>query len=180
MNIFITGPPRIGKTTVVKKVMSLLTKKGYKAGGMFCPEIKKTGKRLGFEIIDILSRERGILAHINQSYGPRIGKYKVNLHDLSRIGVNAIKTAINQADYIVIDELGPMELQEIDFQRKVIRALNSLKPVLGILHWKLRHPIIHMIQNRKDVLIKEITLQNRDLIHLFLITTLLKTLKKTQ
>lgn len=180
MNIFISGPPGIGKTTVIKKVMTLLKEKGFKAGGMLCPEIRKNGKRLGFEIIDVLTRERGVLSHINQSFGPRIGKYTVNLQDLSRIGVNAIKTAIDQADYIVIDELGPMELQGIDFQQTVTRALNSSKPVLGIVHWKLRHSIIHIIKNRKDVIIKEITLQNRDSIHLFILTTLLKTLKKTQ
>lgn len=161
LNIFVTGPPGIGKTTVIKMVMEVLEAEGFRAGGIYCPEVKDGGKRLGFEIIDVLSGDRGILSHILQPTGPRIGKYRVNLEDLSRIGVHAIETALEKADYIVIDEVGPMELQGRRFQLAVMSALESSKPVIGILHWKMRHPIITRIKARKDVKIYPLTRENR-------------------
>jgi nucleoside-triphosphatase len=161
LNIFITGPPGSGKTTVIKRVMEVLEAEGFRAGGLYCPEIRESGTRLGFEIIDVLSGARGILSHILQPTGPRIGKYRVNLEALSRIGVRAIETAVEIADYVVIDEVGPMELQAQSFQLAVMRALESSKPVIGILHWKLRHPIKKRITARQDVQIYPLTRENR-------------------
>jgi nucleoside-triphosphatase len=149
--------------------MAILEDAGFRAGGIYCPEIRSGGRRLGFEVIDILTGNRGILSHVLQRSGPRIGKYRVNLEDLSRIGVSALNIAETEADYIVIDEVGPMELQGRDFQLAVLQALESDKPVLGILHWKMRHPIIQHIKAMKGVNIYEVTWENRDSIHNVLI-----------
>ena len=165
LNIFITGPPGLGKTTVIRMVMKVLEAEGFRAGGIYCPEVRDGGRRHGFEIIDVLSGARGLLSHVRQPTGPRIGKYRVNLEALSRIGVHAIETAVENADYIVIDEVGPMELQGRSFQLAVLKALESSKPVIGILHWKMRHPIIDLIKTRKDVKIYQLTKENRTTMH---------------
>ena len=162
---------------MVKKVMRVLSQEGFVAGGVFCPEIRDVKGRLGFEIIDVLTGEKGILSHIHHANGPRIGKYRVNLLDLTRIGVHAIESAIEKTDYIVIDEVGPMELQGMKFQQAVLRALNSPKPVLGVLHWKMRHPIIQMITAHRNVRVFELTKQNRQFIHQSLSNELRKTLE---
>jgi nucleoside-triphosphatase len=177
MSVFITGPPGIGKTTVIKRVMAILEEAGFRAGGIYCPEIRSGGRRLGFEVIDILTGNRGILSHVLQRSGPRIGKYRVNLDDLSRIGVHALNKAMTEADYIVIDEVGPMELQGRDFQLAVLQALESDKPVLGILHWKMQHPIIQRIKAKNNVNIYEVTRENRDSIHNVLINEIQRTVK---
>lgn len=174
MNIFITGPPGIGKSSVIKKVIQVLREKRIYAGGMYCPEIRENNKRVGFEIIDILTGNKGILAHIRQSDGPKIGKYKVKLQDLTRIGIHSIDIALEKADFIVIDEIGPMEIQKSNFQKKVIKALDSPKPVLGIIHWKMKNPIINLIRMRKDTVIFELTKENRDSLHECLISKLLR------
>jgi len=176
VRVFITGPPGIGKTTVLKKVMAKLAEEGLRAGGIYCPEIRRGAQRLGFEVIDLFTGTRGILSHVLQRRGPRIGKYRVNLEDLSRIGVHAINCAVDVADYIVIDEVGPMELQGRDFQLALVKALESAKPVLGVLHWRMQHPLIERIKTIHDVRIYEVTRENRDALPEVLITELQRTL----
>jgi nucleoside-triphosphatase len=44
-NIFLTGPPSSGKTTIIKKVIKKL---GLPANGFYTEEERASGKRLGF------------------------------------------------------------------------------------------------------------------------------------
>jgi nucleoside-triphosphatase len=180
LNIFITGPPRVGKTTVVKQVMHMLEERGFKAGGIFCPEIRNGERRLGFEVVDVLTGHRGTLSHIHQFHGPRVGKYRVNLDDFSRVGIHAIEAALDTSDFIVIDEVGPMELQESTFPRIVAKALASSKPVLGVIHWRMRHPDVDRIRTRGDVRIYDITYKNRETIPQFLVNEIQKALESSK
>ena len=164
MNILITGRPGSGKTTLLNKIKNFLESNGYTVGGVFCPEIRANGKRVGFKIVDITSKREGILSHINCS-GPHVGKYKVNLNDLNGIGVSAIKEALKNSDYIFIDEIAPMELYSEKFSDNVETAFNDEKPVLAVIHKKSNHPFILSIKDRNDVLIFEISPENRDLIY---------------
>jgi len=152
--IAITGPPRIGKTTICKRVIGSL---GYRVGGMSTSEIRD-GDRVGFQIMDLMTGATGTLAHVH-GHGPMIGKYHVNLVDLDNIGANAIERALD-AELIVIDEIGPMELKSGRFVRAVEMALSSDRPVLVTLHWRSRHPLAERIRSGFKVM--EITRENRD------------------
>ncbi|UZE92837.1 MAG: NTPase [Methanosarcinales archaeon] len=154
--IAIIGPPRIGKTTVCKKVSELLNRK---IGGMNTSEIRD-GDRMGFQITDLMTGATGTLAHIRGS-GPMVGKYHVNLTDLDNIGANAIEHALD-AELIVIDEIGPMELKSGRFVKAVEMALNSDKPMLVTLHQRSIHPLAERIRSEFEVI--EITRENRDAI----------------
>jgi len=160
--IFLTGRPGIGKTTVVLRVVELLKAEGARVGGMISREVREGGRRVGFEIIDLATGRRGWLAHVNQPTGPRLGKYRVNLADLEGIGVRAIREAIEEADLIVIDEVGHMELFPPEFVRAVEEALASGKPVLGTIHYRARGPLLDAIRRDPAVEISTVTLQNRD------------------
>lgn len=147
IKIFLTGPPRVGKTTILLKVISELKKRGYRVGGMISKEVRERGRRVGFAILDILSGKRGILAWKGASYkGPRVGSYVVNLEDLENIGVKAIIQAIEQCDLIVIDEVGKMELFSQKFIEAVHRAVKTNKPVLGTVHLRSNHPLARSIR----------------------------------
>lgn len=159
--IFLTGPSRSGKTTVLLRAAEELAGRGYKLGGMISQEIQEKGVRVGFEIRDYTSDRKGWLAHVRQSVGPRIGKYRVNLDDLNSIGATAILNALEAADVVVIDEIGPMELFSGAFKDGVQKALVSSKPVLGTIHYRAQHLLVKQIKLRKDVDIIEVTPQSR-------------------
>jgi len=167
--LFVTGRPGIGKTTILLNAANELKNKGYKVGGMFSREVRQDGTRIGFEIMDFATGQKGWLAHVNQPSGPQISRYRVNLQDLDEIGVNAIQKALKEAEVIAIDEIGPMELFSKVFQQVIMGAIDSPKLLLAVIHQRARDPIIDSIRKRNDVEIFEATMVNGQWLHKTLI-----------
>jgi len=176
--LFVTGRPGIGKTTVLLNAVEGLRAKGYSVGGMVSREVRHDGARVGFQIISLKTDERGWLAHINQPTGPQVSKYKVNLNDLDTIGVTAIQAALSEADLIVIDEIGPMELFSQAFKQVIKDVVDSCKLVLGVIHHSARDPVIEAIRKREDTEIMEVTFENRSGVHNILIQNALQYLQR--
>ncbi len=176
--LFVTGRPGIGKTTVLLKAAEELRAKGYRVGGMISKEVRKEGRRVGFEIANFETDVRGWLAHVEQRTGPQVGKYKVNLNDLDSIGANAVLEASKNADVILIDEIGPMELFSQTFRKAVNEALSSSKLVLAVIHHNARDPIIESIKRRDDVFMAIVDLANRNDLHNILIQNALQYLRE--
>ncbi len=149
--------------------MDALKRKGYNIGGMISREVRKGGARVGFEIVDLKTGRRGWLAQTNQTSGPQVGKYRVNLNELEAVGASSIVTAASEADLVVVDEIGPMELCSLAFKEAVILATGSNKPMLGTIHYKARDPLIDTIKAREDAEILEVTHANRDCLHSLII-----------
>jgi len=162
--ILVTGPPGIGKTSVLHRALKEL-KHNYSVGGMVCREIREGGLRVGFEIMDLYTGQRGWLAHINQPTGPSVGRYHVNLIDLAVLGADSIIDAIQKADIIVIDEIGPMEILSLAFSNALLQAVQSNKPILGAIHYSYNNTILKSIKTREDTEIIDVTHENRSALH---------------
>ncbi|HHT9125688.1 MAG TPA: NTPase [Candidatus Brocadiia bacterium] len=166
-NVLITGSPGVGKTTVIKTVIPLLN---VKAGGFFTEEIRVKGNREGFAV-ETLDGQKGVLSHINFKSPYNVGKYGVDVQSFEQIAIPAIESAIKDKELIVIDEIGKMELFSEGFKEAVIKALDSKKPVLGVIK-RGSDGFINAIKARNDVKIFTITYENRNTIpaeiaHLF-------------
>jgi len=132
---------------------------------MICREVREGGVRVGFEIMDLSTETRGWLAHVNQPTGPKIGKYHVNLTDLEVVGVGAILDALQNADVLAVDELGPMEFSSTAFSKALVKAVESSKPMMGTIHYGLENPIIDSIKKREETEIFKVTYKNRADLH---------------
>lgn len=175
--LFITGRPGIGKTTVLLRAADALKTMGYKVGGMISCEVRESGVRVGFEIFDFYTGQRGWLAHVNQPVGPQVSKYRVNLNDLSLIGANSIRNAVANAHIVIVDEVGPMELFSKVFKEALVEALNSRKPILGTIHHSARDPLVNAIKAGGDADVFEVTYENRESLHNLIINNVIKFLK---
>ncbi len=151
-NIFITGRPGCGKTTLIMEIIKELN---LSIGGFYTAEIRGRGERKGFKIID-LEGEEGILANTELESPYKVGKYKVNLKDLEEIGVKSVLDAINKNKIVIIDEIGKMELFSERFKKAVKEAINSKNKVLGTIKLA-KDPFIEKIKNRKDTKIFYLT-----------------------
>ncbi|MBE0447996.1 MAG: NTPase [Actinobacteria bacterium] len=156
-NIFITGKPGTGKTTLIRKLIDEFT---LDAGGFFTQEVREAGERVGFDILTLDGR-RGMLARKGMKSNLRVGRYGVSLKDLEEIAVDSIKKALWKNKIVIIDEIGKMELFSEKFKEAVLRALDSEKIVLGTI--KLApDPFTDMIRQRSDTIIFELTPENRE------------------
>jgi len=155
--ILLAGRPGVGKTTIIKQVVDML---GGEAGGFYTEEIRQGGRRLGFKIIT-LEGEEGVLALVDIKGGPRVSKYGVNLKDLEEIGVTALRRAIEERRYVVIDEIGKMELYSQEFRGAVGEALNSEKIVLGTV-LAGPHPWVDTLKAKPQVTVLTVTEGNRE------------------
>jgi len=156
-NIFLTGNPGIGKTTVIKEIVSFCS--GLRFKGFYTSEIREKGRRTGFKITTF-SGKSGVLSHINVQSSYRVSKYKVNLSDLENIGVNEL-TDSGDIDVFVVDEIGKMEVFSEKFCFAVNNILNSKHLVIGTIS-KRGAGFIKEVRDRNDVELIEVTFSNRD------------------
>jgi nucleoside-triphosphatase len=156
MKIFLTGLPGCGKSTVLLKTIEILKQKGLKVGGIITPEKRVDGKRVAFLVKDIYSGKEGILASVNQQFGPKLGKYRINLEDFEKVALPALEFAIKNCDLIAIDEIGKMEFFSEKFKQKVFEILNSNKKVIAVLHRNF------VSQFKRYGKIFEVTIKNRE------------------
>jgi len=179
IKILITGRPGIGKTTVVKKIMEMCSGAGLKVGGMITYEIREGGRRVGFKVIDVSIGREGTLARVGLSGRFRIGRYTVNLNDLEDVGVRAIRRALSDADVVVIDEIGPMELFSDEFKRAVEDAFNSEKPVIATIHIRAdRYPLCRRIKRLSGVKVYVTSYSNRNALPRIIFDELMNFIKR--
>lgn len=176
--ILVTGRPGVGKTTVLLRAVEMLKAKGYKIGGIITREIREHNMRVGFEIQDIYTGKKGWLAHVNQPTGPQVSRYRVNLEDLDDVGASAIFDAVKNADIVIIDEIGPMELFSKTFKDAVTYAVESGKPVVGTIHFRARDPLINMLKTSQDTEILEVTLANRTHLHKLIVNKVVQFMQR--
>ncbi|XP_078000742.1 cancer-related nucleoside-triphosphatase-like [Glandiceps talaboti] len=174
-HILLTGPPGIGKTTLIRKTVEKLTSDSINVQGFYTEEVRgQHGKRVGFDVIT-LDGKKGTLATVSQEKGDyggrrreyRVGQYIVDLLSFEEVALPVLRTKssnINLPVY-VIDEIGKMEMFSDSFKHEVKSLLNkSGSTVLATIPMPKGRPIpfVEEIRNRTDVNVITVTRENRD------------------
>ncbi len=120
---------------------------------------------------NIYSGNEAVLSHVNYKYGPRVGKYGVDVASFDRVGVNALREAMHRKGCVIIDEIGKMELCSEAFRKAVAAVMDSDYPVLGTIPI-YRHPFLSGLRERNDVTVIEVTASNRGRLPLRLVEML--------
>lgn len=160
MNIFITGKPGCGKSSLVKELIKEF--KDKKIAGIITPEIRKEKRgREGFEIIDLASGEKEILASVDIK-GPRVSKYGINIEGINSI-VEKFEKSFDKAKLIFIDEIGKMEFYSEKFRDILDKILNSDKTIIATLHqnfinkFRDKGKIFNLTKENREQIKKEIS-----------------------
>ena len=124
--ILLTGEKHSGKTTFLKKVAAKLKKENFRIAGFLAPSIYEGAFLSGFDIVDINNGRRVKLAR-RKSLDEA---FQFSEHGL-KFGRKILKSKeTRNADLIIIDEFGPLELQGGGWRECVDSLLKSVKSLI--------------------------------------------------
>jgi len=108
----ISGETRSGKTTFLKQIIAELKKEqDYQINGIIAHGLDKNGERFGFEIENIANKEKQFLCSQKPiENAKKIGRFYFDEKGLD-FGRNALLNNLENANLLVIDEIGYMELK---------------------------------------------------------------------
>ncbi len=144
-NLFITGNPGCGKTTLIKEIFSLYPKK---LGGFYTEEIIENNSRAGF-LLKTFEGDSQIFAHKKIQSPYKLKKYKVDLDCLELLGLSAMEKAVESGKIVVIDEIGSMEVLSEKFRKRIYELLLSPSKVIATIRLKSK-PFTDEIKNLPD------------------------------
>ncbi|MFH1053205.1 MAG: nucleoside-triphosphatase [Candidatus Woesearchaeota archaeon] len=166
-NVFITGIPRSGKSTLLESILKYLDKSKTNKKGLITRENRENQERTGFEVITSTG-ERRILASklhktpIQVESSISGSPYYVDIPSFELI-LPVLSAFTNETLYI--DEVGQMQLHSDRFQALVRTYLDSQNCFLGTLSRDYPHPLIKHIRQRDDVTIFHLDPANREVIY---------------
>jgi nucleoside-triphosphatase THEP1 len=109
----ITGNVGRGKTTFARQLAGKLISRGISIAGFYSEGIQEDGQRVGFDLIDITTGQRMVISRKIPSDGwIRYGHYHFNPAVFRKEGEMLFSRAQEGADLLVIDEIGPLEMND--------------------------------------------------------------------
>jgi len=156
--LLLTGEPKIGKTTALMKIISLVGEEN--CGGFFTEEVRNESGRIGFKVRTINGQE-GMIADVNSTSTLRVGKYGVNLDVFENVGIKSIYDALKDKKYVIIDEIGPMQLFSEPFKCALLEAVKSSKTIIGTIVFR-PYEWADDFKLRENVQLLELSMDNRD------------------
>jgi nucleoside-triphosphatase len=158
--LLLEGRPGIGKTTVARRLLTLLQEAGVPVAGFTTGELRTGGRREGF-VVEAVSGAREVLAHIGLLGPPRVGRYGVDLAALERVALPALGEPGRGGVVVVVDELGRMELASAAFRAAVVELLGRDVAVVATVQGA-RHRFTDALKRRPDIRVIRVTEATRD------------------
>jgi nucleoside-triphosphatase len=158
-NFLLTGRPGVGKTTVVERLVEVGRERGASVRGVFSPEVRDDGERVGFEIVDVSTRRTETMARVGYDE-PSVGKYGVDVSSVDEIAREAV--VADDADLIVVDEIASMQTHSDVFVERVRGVLDSETPVVGVVQEDCETGFVGSVKERDEATLVRITERNRD------------------
>jgi nucleoside-triphosphatase len=132
-NLFISGTPGVGKTTLIKE--TTLPYRG-RVSGFYTEELREGSERKGFAIKSF-APEAGpgvVFAKKGMKSPHKVGKYGVDVPALERAVLPSLEAGTKSPGrLIVVDEIGSMEAHSGPFREKLLACLQSSNPVLATI-----------------------------------------------
>nr|WP_279538075.1 nucleoside-triphosphatase [Paenibacillus turpanensis] len=168
----LTGKPRMGKTTMIKKLINEIGSE--MCGGFYTEEITNSNDRIGFRCVSV-NGESVEIANVESPSKTRIGRYGVDIEAFENFAINILQDALSSKKIIVIDEIGFMQMLSTSFQKIIQDIISDNNIVLGTVPLD-SHPEIDKIKYLKKVKIIGVNDFNRNAIPEYLVNDIMETL----
>jgi nucleoside-triphosphatase len=160
VRFLLDGPPKVGKSVVMRRLVELLREYGAAVSGFVTDEIRERDRRVGFVVRDVAGPE-AVLAHQDFQTGVQVGRFGVDVPAFEWVALPALRRAQETGGTVIIDEIGRMELASAPFVEAVDAMLAGSLPVVATVH-VYEHPVTDALKRRVDVRRVAVTEANRD------------------
>jgi nucleoside-triphosphatase len=157
-SLLLTGPPGVGKTTVLRRLAARLD--GYRVRGFYTAEIRARDRRHGFRLVGFDGTER-VIAHVDLGGPYRVGKYGVDVGALEASA--ALIAADAAAEVYLVDEVGKMECLSPGLVAAMRTLLAGATPVVATVALK-GGGFIAEAKRKTGSTVWEVTRANRDVL----------------
>jgi nucleoside-triphosphatase len=154
-NVLITGMPRSGKSTLLKKLITTFDQKV----GFVTNEVRKDGERIGFELENHKGK-KSMLANVDFKTHFKVSRYFVDIKNLDEI-ISSV-AQFNEHDFLFLDEIGQMELFSEKFKALAKKYFDSPNTCIATLSKVYSDEFTEAIKKRNDIFLIEINEENRD------------------
>ena len=139
--VIITGEQGSGKTTFLQEIIFGLANKNVQIAGILAEGFWKNYERDHFELIDLKSKNSILYCQRKPKEGwEKLRHFYIN-PDGQKFGEAALDTGyLMNADIVVIDEIGPFELQGKGWANAILSILKRLPDMLMI--WVVRESLL--------------------------------------
>ena len=170
-NIFLlTGQPRMGKTTMIKKLINEIG--ADICGGFYTEEITNSNDRIGFRCISI-NGDSVEIANVDSPSKTRIGRYGMDIEAFENFAIKVLQDALSSKKLIVIDEIGFMQMLSTAFRKIILDVVSDNHIVLGTVPLD-SHAEIDRIKHLQEVKIINLNELNRNTVSGPLVKDILK------
>lgn len=143
--VIITGEQGEGKTSFIQEVIAYMKKKNVKPGGLIALGYWKNNTREKFELQNLLTNEKIIFCKVDPERGwEKIRKFYINPKGKA-FGERALDPKfLKTSDVIIIDEIGPFELEGKGWARPLSEILEKLTiPLILVVRKSLLEKVIN-------------------------------------
>jgi len=139
--IILTGEQGSGKTTFLQEMIFGLTTKNVQVGGILAEGFWKNYERDRFELIDLKSNNSVLFCQREPKEGwEKLRHFYINPYG-QKFGNAALDTEyLQNSDIVVIDEIGPFELEGKGWANSIYSILEKL-PLITMI-WVVRKSLL--------------------------------------
>lgn len=172
--ILFTGAPGIGKSTLLCRLADVVDPR--MVSGVISGEIRIEGKRQGFSVRSF-GGAPGVLSSPDLPGEPRFGtlmpdgsrRLGLSLDHLDQVVCAEVESSLPNAKMVILDEIGPMQVESKRFRRLVQKIFAMSVPVFASVGLQ-NHEWMAELRNDKRYPLIELTYRNRDLVAELLIS----------
>lgn len=125
--VIITGKIHQGKSTIALQISNELIAKGIKVSGIISESINESGKRIGYNVINLKTMDKVKLATTEplQDAAEKIGCFNFFIDGITFAHNSLDPMYLKDSEIVFIDEIGKLELAERGFYKSIIGLLDS-------------------------------------------------------